>query len=358
MYCHIFTNRLFIIQPILKLNATFVTSDVFFMTPTEIFTQFEQLNILIVGDIMIDRYLTGKVDRISPEAPVPVVHLQAEDNRLGGAGNVALNIKAMGAQPYLFSVCGEDKNGQLLQTLLPNAGIAADHILTLPSRITTVKTRVIAQNQHLIRVDREDCSELSNKEAALLFNQISHVLDTTNIHLILFQDYNKGVLSEYLIQKVINEAVKRAIPTAVDPKDQHFWAYKGITFFKPNLREIQQQLEQEIKPTLNDLSKAAQEIKNRLDNKHTMITLSDKGLFIHNEETAQIMPTFERTIADVCGAGDTVISVASLAMALGLPLKEIALLSNLAGGQVCEKVGVVPVNKTQLFEEYSSIRAC
>ncbi len=326
-----------------------------FMTPTEIFTQFEQLNILIIGDIMIDRYLTGRVERISPEAPVPVVHLQAEDNRLGGAGNVALNIKAMGAQPYLFSVCGEDKNGQLLQTLLPNAGIAADYILALPSRITTVKTRVIAQNQHLIRVDREDCSELSEKEADLLCSQINQVLDTTNIDLILFQDYNKGVLSEYLIQKIINEAIKRHIPTAVDPKDQHFWAYRGITFFKPNLREIQQQLEQEIKPIVDDLNRAAREIKNRLHNKHTMITLSDKGLFIQNEKITQIIPTFERTIADVCGAGDTVISIASLALALGLSLKEIALLSNLAGGQVCEKVGVVPVNKTQLFDEYSNI---
>lgn len=325
------------------------------MTPTEIFKQFEQLNILIIGDIMIDRYLTGKVERISPEAPVPIIHLQEEDNRLGGAGNVALNIKAMGASPYLFSVCGEDANGQLLQKILPEAGISSDYIYTFPSRTTTVKTRVIAQNQHLLRVDREDCSELSKDEANQLLDQIIDVLNTTTIHLILFQDYNKGVLTEYLIQEIISEAINRKIPTAVDPKDQYFWAYKGITFFKPNLREIQQQLSDEVKPNISALNKADKEIKKRLDNEHTMITLSEEGLYISNKEIAEIIPTFERTIADVCGAGDTVISVASLAIALGLPLKEVAVLSNLAGGQVCEKVGVVPVNKMQLLTEYCSI---
>ncbi len=325
------------------------------MNPEELFQQFEQLNILIIGDVMIDRYLTGKIDRISPEAPVPVVHLNKEENRLGGAANVALNIQAMGAQPYLFSAIGDDDNGQLLQQLFPKNGLSAEFIPRLSSRITTVKTRVIAQNQHILRVDREDCSELTSEESDDLFNQLVDLLDKVDIHLILFQDYNKGVLSDYLIKKVITESISRSIPTAVDPKDKHFWSYEKVTLFKPNLREIQQQLGYELKAELSTLNRAAENINQRLSNQHTMITLSDKGLFINSEGQSQIMPTFERSITDVCGAGDTVISVAALGLALGLPLKQIAILSNLAGGQVCEKVGVVPVDRKQLLVEYSEI---
>lgn len=322
-----------------------------------LFEQFNKLNIIIIGDIMIDRYLTGKVDRISPEAPVPVVHLGAEDNRLGGAANVALNIQAMGARPLLFSVVGQDENGDLLEGLLPQNGISSDYILKLAARTTTVKTRVIAQNQHLLRVDREDSSYIQKEQAQQLLASIKQTLDEQKIDLILFQDYNKGVLSPFLIETVIQEAKGRSIPTAVDPKDKNFWAYKHIDFFKPNLREIQQQLGFELEPSRESLDQAALYIHERLENEHSMITLSDKGLYINTQGTSAILPTTERSIADVCGAGDTVISIAALCLALALPLKDIAILSNLAGGQVCEKVGVVPVDKNQLLLEYMALQS-
>ncbi|MEL7221884.1 MAG: PfkB family carbohydrate kinase [Bacteroidota bacterium] len=325
------------------------------MASTDFFDRFPQLNIAIIGDVMIDRYLEGDVDRISPEAPVPVVHLKSEDNRLGGAANVALNIAAMGATPLLFSVVGKDENGELLKRLLPQSGIANDHLLAVAQRQTTVKTRVLAQNQHLLRVDREDKNPLAPKEASALLDKLNKQLNSETIHLILFQDYNKGVLTPWLIDSIIGIAQEKGIPTAVDPKNKNFWAYKGVTLFKPNLREIQQQLEEQLSPELASMNFAAQYIQKRLNNTYTMITLSEKGLFLKSPDYTEIIPTQARSIADVCGAGDTVISVAALALALGLDLTTIAHLANLAGGQVCEKVGVVPVDKDQLRVEYEHL---
>ncbi len=321
----------------------------------QFFQGLERLNILIVGDVMLDRYLYGSVDRISPEAPVPVVHLRSEDNRLGGAANVALNIRAMGATPLLFSVIGEDDNGRLLHQLLPAADIAADHLVMAAGRTTTVKTRVIAQHQHLLRVDREDTAPLDTDTAQRLVAAIRACVDAQPVQLILFQDYNKGVLTPEVIDQVIALALARGIPTAVDPKYDNFWAYRQVTLFKPNLREIQQQLDTRLRPERDALVAAHQEVRARLANMYTMITLSDKGLFVADADTAEIIPTQARTIADVCGAGDTVISIVALGMAQGLDMATIARLANLAGGQVCEKVGVVPVDKSQLEREYGEL---
>jgi len=325
------------------------------MNSADFLGQFSQLNIVVIGDVMIDRYLSGKVDRISPEAPVPVVHLRSEDNRLGGAANVALNIQAMGATPYLFSVIGEDDNGKLLEQLLPESNISAKYLLKHSDRVTTVKTRVLAQNQHLLRVDREDASPIKEPLAAQLMEQLRNLLDHKEIHLILFQDYNKGVLTPGLIREVMLEALRRDIPTAVDPKYDNFWAYRHVTLFKPNLREIQHQVDPHLKADLPSLQAAAQEVSRRLGNAYTMITLSEKGVFVASKELSEIIPTYERTIADVCGAGDTVISIMALGLAAKMDLSTIARLANLAGGQVCEKVGVVPVDKHQLAKEYASL---
>lgn len=325
------------------------------MNSADFLGQFSQLNIVVIGDVMIDRYLSGKVDRISPEAPVPVVHLRSEDNRLGGAANVALNIEAMGATPYLFSVIGADDNGKLLQQLLPAANISAKYLLEHPDRVTTVKTRVLAQNQHLLRVDREDTSPIKEPIVEQLMEGLKKVFDQEEIHLILFQDYNKGVLTPGLIQEVMQEALRRGIPTAVDPKYDNFWAYQDVTLFKPNLREIQQQIDPHLEANLSSLKKAAAEVNKRLGNVYTMITLSEKGVFVAGNELSEIIPTYERTIADVCGAGDTVISIMALGLAAKMELSMIARLANLAGGQVCEKVGVVPVDKHQLAKEYAAL---
>lgn len=316
---------------------------------------FSHLNILIIGDVMIDRYLSGQVRRISPEAPVPVLNFEKSENRLGGAANVALNIKAMAATPYLCSVVGKDKNAHILLEELSTEQINAEGIITSKERITTVKTRVLAQNQHLLRIDEEDTFDLKPTEESLFLKKIKDLLDRKKIHLILFQDYNKGVLTPSLIKSVLQEAQHRQILTAVDPKFNNFWAYQGVTLFKPNLKEVRDSLPFDIQTKLSNLQQAADFIRKKLDNTYTLITLSEKGLFINSATHSQVMPTFPRQIADVCGAGDTVVSIAALALASGRSMEDVARLANLAGGQVCEKVGVVPVDKEQLEREYSSI---
>lgn len=322
---------------------------------TDFFTAFNDLNIMIVGDVMIDRYLSGNVNRISPEAPVPVVHLKESQDRLGGAANVALNIKALGATPYLCSCIGSDDNAAAFKKLLPEHNLLDRGIVQSKDRITTVKTRVISNHQHLLRVDREDTHDLSPIDEQKYLEVIREILDNKEIHLILFQDYNKGVLTYKLIREIILEAIKRDIPTAVDPKFNNFWAYKHVTLFKPNLREIQQQLPFSIASNLKDMEKATEHIKTKLGNRHTLITLSEKGLFYDSPTGKAIIPTQARQIADVCGAGDTVISIVALGLALSLDMSQIANLANLAGGQVCEKVGVVPVDKEQLKLEYQNL---
>jgi rfaE bifunctional protein kinase chain/domain len=203
----------------------------------------------------------------------------------------------------------------------------------------------------LLRIDSEDTHDLTSDEQQLLLGQIRQILDTQEVHAILFQDYNKGVLSYPVISSILLEAIKRDIPTAVDPKDKNFWAYKHVTLFKPNLKEIRQQLPGPIHPSEASLRQTARAIFQKLENQITLITLSDKGLYINNQQQDLLVDTLPRQIADVCGAGDTVISVATLAMAAGADIATIATLSNMAGGQVCEKVGVVPVNREQLHQE-------
>lgn len=321
-------------------------------SPKDIFKAFTNLNILIVGDVMIDHYIWGKVNRVSPEAPVPVVDYQEETQRLGGAANVALNIKAMGAKPLLFSVIGKDHYGTTFLDLLRKHQISTQGILQSEERPTTIKSRVIAQQQHLLRIDREEKHPLSNTECADLFSTILETLDTMDIDVILFQDYNKGVLCLELIRKIILEALRRDIPTVVDPKAVNFWEYKRTTLFKPNLKEINQSLPYPIYANLESLQKATTHIQQKLGNQYTMITLSEKGIFSQQGKDGKILPTHPRQIADVCGAGDTVISLAALGLGIGLSIGDISILANLAGGQVCEKVGVVPVDQKQLMKEY------
>jgi len=318
------------------------------------FDAFSNVQVLVVGDVMIDRYLNGRVDRISPEAPVPVVNLNDREDRLGGAANVALNLKALGATCYLCGLIGNDDNGQVFRDLLPKQGLSDRGILASPERVTTVKTRVLANNQHLLRVDQEDSHELSDKEQADFIAMIRQILDSRDIKVILFQDYNKGVLSKRIINDVTLEAIKRDIPTTVDPKFHNFWSYKHVTLFKPNLKEIRDQVPMMVKPTLESLTEVGKYIRGRLGNQYTVITLSEKGLFFEDENHAAILPTQERAVADVCGAGDTVISIISVGLALNVPLEKLAALANLAGGQVCERVGVVPVDKEQLRAEYQA----
>ncbi|MCB0642022.1 MAG: carbohydrate kinase, partial [Phaeodactylibacter sp.] len=286
--------------------------------------------------------------------PVPVVRLSKRENRLGGAANVALNLRAMGAHPILCSVIGKDQAGGILQELLPQSGLSNRGLVPSDDRQTTVKTRVIAQSQHLLRVDQEDQDELSPQETEDLLQRIRQLLESKPIHLIIFQDYNKGVLTDTVIKEVILEAIKRDIPTAVDPKRKNFWAYKHVHLFKPNLKEVNDNLPFKVTTDLEDLRKAADYIQNQLGNTVTLITLSEKGLYYKSTYQEELVPTQPRSIADVCGAGDTVISVAALAVAAGMDLAAATRLANIAGGQVCERVGVVPVEANQLLEEFTA----
>jgi len=313
---------------------------------------FQKLKVLIIGDVMLDSYLHGKVERISPEAPVPIVALSNKVYSPGGAANVALNIAALGAKPYLFSAIGLDEAGDKLVSLLNSADISTKYLQRSKYRRTTVKTRVLAQNQQMLRFDEEDTFEMKETVSNSLLNHLTKLLGEIEIDVILFQDYNKGILSDLIIRKVLFAAFKLDIPTVVDPKNKNFFAYKRVTLFKPNLKEINDNLPFHSASTLIDLKKATKYLVSKLNNSQTLITLSDKGIFYSHQQQQNILPTVPRNIADVCGAGDSVISIAALGIALKLPLTEIAQLANLAGGQVCEKVGVVPVSAIQLEQDY------
>ena len=323
---------------------------------TKLFSSFNTCRVLVIGDVMIDSYLIGKVDRISPEAPVPVVALQQRNNLLGGAANVALNCKSLGAEAILCSVIGDDKQGDELLSLMKQARLKTDGILRSDKRITTTKFRIISNRMQMLRVDEEMDTDLSEKDSDDLIKCIESLIISLKPDVLILQDYNKGVLSEPVINQISELASKTGIPVAVDPKKKNFTAYKNSTLFKPNLKEISEGLKMEVNPLSADsLQKAADILHTSLDINMVMITLSEHGVFIStkndSESASGIIPAVMRSIADVSGAGDTVISVAALCLAAKTDPFLMASLSNLAGGLVCEQSGVVPVDKVQLMAE-------
>jgi rfaE bifunctional protein kinase chain/domain len=320
-----------------------------------LFNQFEGKRILVIGDVMLDAYWWGKVDRISPEAPVPIVHVTKKEFRLGGAANVALNLKTLGAVPVLCAVIGQDQEADIFLEEAAKQGIASDGILSIPSRPTTIKTRVIGQKNQMLRIDTEDNQLISEQDSDALFERI--LLQMEDAALIIFEDYDKGVLSEALITGLIFEANTRHIPIAVDPKKRNFHAYAGATLFKPNLRELAEGLKLEINAhsPLEEIQSAANLLIHSMHFKYVMVTLSERGVYITDGIEGYLIPAHIRSISDVSGAGDTVISVAALSMLTNMPMDGIAALANLAGGLVCEKAGVVPIQKDELMHEAERI---
>lgn len=307
---------------------------------------------------MIDSYLIGKVDRISPEAPVPVVVLKQRDNMLGGAANVALNIMSLGAEAIMCSVIGNDKQGDILLDLMKKEGLKTNGIIRSSERITTTKFRIIGNRMQMLRVDEEIDTDLNTKDSNNLLNCISSLIAEQKPDVIILQDYNKGILSADVIEKVAEIAARNEIPVAVDPKKKNFTAYKGITLFKPNLKEIIEGLKIDVDPlSMESLQKVADILHSTQDIKLVMITLSEHGIFISSKDSTEvdskIIPAEMRSIADVSGAGDTVISVAALCLAANTDHFLLAALSNLAGGLVCEHAGVVAVDKYMLMAEAS-----
>lgn len=318
----------------------------------EIFRSFNNLNVLIIGDVMVDSYMWGKVGRISPEAPVPIVSVTKKERRLGGAANVALNVQALGANPILCSVIGVDYEGMSFLDLLRQQKLSQKGILKSRDRVTTVKNRIIGNNYQVVRVDEETEEDITADETQNLITLISYIISHDKIDVIIFEDYNKGLITPKLITKVVEFAKSKGIPTCVDPKKKNFNAYKGVTLFKPNLKELREGLKLDIDgENINELQRAVSSfrVKQKLDT--VFVTLADKGVITNSRSTKEHIEAHVRNIADVSGAGDTVISVAALCRALECNPVFTASLANLAGGIVCQEIGVVPINKEELLRE-------
>ena len=300
---------------------------------------------------MTDRYLWGKVGRISPEAPVPIVEIEREENRPGGAANVGLNLLAMGAQVSLCGITGDDQAGKKLRKLLRNQGFDISSLFISHNRKTTLKTRVIGNGQQMLRVDKEDVYELSEIETEPILLHLLPLIP--DFDAIILQDYDKGFFTDEMIMAIISKANDSKVITCVDPKYRHFFAFEGCTLFKPNLRELADRMNHKTEDlNLDSLPSLLSELKSQLDYQYGMLTLSSEGMLIHDSDDNFIhIPAHKRQVADVSGAGDTVISIAALGLAVGLSFQQAATYANLAGGLVCESVGVVPVDKKRLMEE-------
>ena len=318
----------------------------------QLFIDFSKLKVVIIGDVMLDTYWWGQVDRISPEAPVPVVALQRKEHRVGGAANVALNTVALGAETTIVSVIGSDADGVLLQSLFEAEQIDTRYLLTDASRMTTNKTRVMSRNQQMMRLDAEITTPIHSDIEAALLQKFTACLDAKNPDVVIFEDYDKGVLTPTFIEAAIAICTERNIVMSVDPKKNNFLAYKGVTLFKPNLKEVKEGLQVPIAAvTLDNLRAVHAALQTHLAHQISLITLSEKGMFYDTGDTAKIIPTHVRSIADVSGAGDTVIAVASLVYAATKNIELATEMANIAGGLVCEEVGTAAINKTRLLAE-------
>lgn len=320
------------------------------MTVQDAFAKFNQLKIAVIGDVMVDAYIRGKVARMSPEAPVPIVANAKKEDRLGGAANVALNLVALGVQTQLFSVIGNDEAGEMLENLLKSENIKTGMIKS-SDRLTTIKTRIIGNNQHILRVDTEQTNDITQGEENQLIEALKKEM-LNGLDAIIFEDYNKGVLSERVITEIIAFAKEQNIITTVDPKKTNFLNFKGVTLFKPNLKELKEGLGRDFSFDEFELfEQAVIDLEAVLKNEMTFVTLSEHGVYIKKGIERKLLPAHFRNISDVSGAGDTVIAVATSCLAAGMNPQEMANIANLAGGLVCESSGVVAIDKKMLLEE-------
>ncbi len=318
----------------------------------KLFDSFSSLEVGVIGDVMLDTYMWGRVDRISPEAPIPIVALHHKEYRIGGAGNVALNCKSLGAQVSVLSVTGDDTHGLLLRELFESNNIDIGWLLKSADRITTNKTRIISRNQQMMRLDEEMTGDLNKKDEKALLEKVQAYISAADPDIIIFEDYNKGILTEKVIKEVIELCKQAGVITAVDPKRKNFFSYTGADIFKPNLKEVKEGLNMlvdEINQPL--LQHIHEELKKILHHSISFITLSEKGVFFQQDDHAGIISSHIRNIADVSGAGDTVIAVAAMVYAATKNVRLMAELANIAGGLVCEEVGTVAIDKEKLLHE-------
>jgi rfaE bifunctional protein kinase chain/domain len=326
------------------------------MNVEQILTNVSQLKVAVIGDVMLDTYWWGKVERISPEAPVPVVALDRKELRIGGAANVALNTASLGASTFIISVLGDDEDGRTLKQLMNSKNINTEYLLFSKDRITTNKTRIISRNQQMMRLDAEVIADLSTEAELELLNRFSDFVTREKPNIVILEDYNKGILTSNLITFIVGICNDNQIITAVDPKRKNFFAYKGVTIFKPNLKEVKEALNllfDEIDADL--LNNIHLQLTDALHHQYSLITLSERGAFYQGEGVVGIIPSHRRNIADVSGAGDTVIAVASLVYAASKDIALAAEVANIAGGLVCEEVGTVAIDKAKLLAECKNL---
>ena len=319
------------------------------MNIKSILKDFKSKKVLIVGDAMIDSYMWGEINRKSPEAPVSVVEINNIENRLGGAANVALNIKALGAQPTLCSVIGKCSSEFIFRDLMEKQNLSTIGILSEKGRKTTKKTRVISKEKHQIRIDEEDTYPILIEDK--LVQLVCSLIPKHDV--VILQDYNKGVLTPKLINQILSLTNKNNIPTIVDPKVNNFTEYKGCTIFKPNLKEIKEGMNIEFNDfDSQQLRNVTEKLRKLLYAKAILLTLSDKGMFINTENEYKHIKGTKRNIVDVSGAGDTVVAVAALCLSNNIEYNDLAIISNIAAGIVCEDVGVVPIKKEKILEGF------
>ena len=322
----------------------------------KLFSSFSSIKVAVIGDVMLDTYWWGKVDRISPEAPVPVVAVSKKEERIGGAGNVALNIAALGASVSILSVLGNDPEATQLKSLLESSRINTGYLLNSEERVTTNKIRIIGRNQQMMRLDAEITKDLSGIDEASLLSAFEKYIEAEKPSIVILEDYNKGILSETVITKIIALCKQHKILTAVDPKRKNFFAYRDVDIFKPNLHEAKEGLNIITEGVdKNILADIHQSLFKKLNHHISLITLSEKGVFYQSGNEQEIIPTHIRSIADVSGAGDTVIAVAALVFAATGNVHLMAEMANIAGGLVCEEVGTVAIDKGKLLAECKQI---
>lgn len=318
----------------------------------QLFAQFENIRVGVIGDVMLDTYWWGHVDRISPEAPVPVVALDRKEQRIGGAGNVALNLASLRARVSVISVMGKDADGNSLKSLFEKEKINTSYLLQSEHRITTNKSRIISRNQQMMRLDAEITKDLNTEEETALLNTVERFLQEEQPNVMIFEDYNKGVLTASVISKVIALCKQYNVYTTVDPKRNNFFAYQGVDIFKPNLKEVKEGLNMIFDEVNTDiLNEVHKQLSDHLQHHISFITLSEKGVFYQDDNSSRIIPSHLRHITDVSGAGDTVIAVASLIYAATGSVELMAEVANIAGGLVCEEVGTAAINRNRLLQE-------
>jgi len=314
----------------------------------ELFHSFSQKKIMVVGDLMLDRYLWGSVSRISPEAPVPVVDIDSQSVRAGGAANVSANVISLGAQSIPVGVIGDDEAGQTLIQIFNEMELPVDGLIVDSSRPTTEKTRVIANDQHVVRTDHEVRTDIYKDIQKKILEHIESHFDADGI---ILEDYNKGLLSPGLIHSIIKLANTNKVPIFVDPKFTNFFEYKNVTLFKPNRKEVADKMGVHLNVETN-LETVGFELMKKLQCESLLITLGEHGLALFESDQSMVqIPTRAKRVHDVSGAGDTVIATLAVAFVSNATMKEAATLANHAAGIVCGEVGIVPISQDKLLDD-------